>query len=169
MKFTLNQKTIGSVLVAFSLILLFILIWVKVNVDTEQSFLCKVVEDRPDLSMEQCPAHGSNTSWLIIAGFFMGFLILVSGIFLIFLPERKRKEQESPEEPRQYVDTSSLSEEEKKIYDTLTLNEGSMYQSDIIKESGLSKVKVSRILDKMEGKHIIERKRRGMTNIVVLK
>ena len=47
--------------------------------------------------------------------------------------------------------------------------EGSVYQSDIIKETKLTKVKVTRILDKLEGKKLIDRKRRGMTNIVVLK
>ena len=168
MKFAIDQKTIGSFLIGFSLILLFILIWVKINVDTEQGFLCEVVEERPDLSMEQCPAHESNTSWLIIAGFFVVFLIFASGLFLLFYQERKQKGQESAE-PRKEVDISTLMEEEKKMYDLLTLNQGSMYQSDIIKELGLSKVKVSRILDKMEGKHIIERKRRGMTNIIVLR
>ena len=44
-----------------------------------------------------------------------------------------------------------------------------MYQSDVMKELELSKVKVTRILDRLEGKGILERKRRGMTNIVILK
>src|SRR3989338_2549825 len=92
MKFTIDQKTIGSFLIGFSLILLFILIWVKINVDTEQGFLCEVVEERPDLSMEQCPAHESNTSWLIIAGFFIVFLVFASGLFLLFYPELRQKE-----------------------------------------------------------------------------
>ena len=166
MKFTIDQKTIGSFLIGFSLILLFILIWVKINVDTEQGFLCEVVEERPDLSMEQCPAHESNTSWLIIAGFFIVFLVFASGLFLLFYPELRQKE-DSPKSEK--IDVSLLQEYEKKMYDLLILNQGSMYQSDIIKELGLSKVKVSRILDKMEGKHIIERKRRGMTNIIVLR
>jgi uncharacterized membrane protein len=44
-----------------------------------------------------------------------------------------------------------------------------MYQSDLIKETEFSKVKITRILDKMESKDVIDRKRRGMTNIIVLK
>ncbi|MBI4983154.1 MarR family transcriptional regulator [Candidatus Woesearchaeota archaeon] len=47
--------------------------------------------------------------------------------------------------------------------------QGSAYQSDLIKETRLTKVKVTRILDKLEGRGLIERKRRGMTNIVILK
>ena len=168
MKFELNQKTVGSMLVGFSLILLFILIWVKVNVDVEQSFLCKVVEERPDLTMDQCPAHDSNTSWLLLAGFAVAFLVLVSGFYLIFIP-RGETLLPTAELKKKVIDLSSLPGEEKKIYDLLTLKEGSMYQSDLIKETGLSKVKISRILDKMEGKGIVDRKRRGMTNVVVLR
>lgn len=36
-------------------------------------------------------------------------------------------------------------------------------------KTGLTKVKVTRILDRLEGREIIERKRRGMTNVVILK
>lgn len=59
--------------------------------------------------------------------------------------------------------------DEKKIMEVLLREEGSVYQSDLIKETKLTKVKVSRVLDKLEGKGLIERKRRGMTNVIVLK
>jgi uncharacterized membrane protein len=67
------------------------------------------------------------------------------------------------------VDLSKLDEEEKQVYDLVKSKDGSAYQSDIVKETGLSKVKTTRILDKLETNGILERKRRGMTNIVVLK
>ncbi len=168
MKLELNQKKVGSLLAAFSLVLLFILIWVKVNVDQEQSFLCKVVEESPTLTMDQCPAHDSNTSWLLLIGFGVGFLVLVSGLYLLFSPKGEPLLSSAGLKKKE-VDISALTNEEKKIYELLTLKEGSLYQSDLIKETGLSKVKISRILDKMEGREIIERKRRGMTNIVLLK
>ena len=62
-----------------------------------------------------------------------------------------------------------LDAEEQKIIRLLEEKEGSTYQSDLIKETGHSKVKITRILDKLESKGILEKKRRGMTNIVVLK
>jgi len=46
---------------------------------------------------------------------------------------------------------------------------GSVFQSDIMKKTGFSKVKVSRLLDRLEHKGLLERKRRGMTNLVVAK
>ena len=38
----------------------------------------------------------------------------------------------------------------------------------LIQETGFSKVQMTRILDRMEGRKIIERKRRGMTNVIIL-
>ncbi|MBI2151613.1 MarR family transcriptional regulator [Candidatus Woesearchaeota archaeon] len=63
----------------------------------------------------------------------------------------------------------NLDEEEKKIMNLVLREEGSVYQSDLVKETGLSKVTVTRLLDRLEGRGLIERKRRGMTNIVVMK
>ena len=72
-------------------------------------------------------------------------------------------------EPKVVVELSKLDDDEKKIYASIKASDGASYQSDLIKELGMSKVQITRILDKLEAKKIIERKRRGMTNIVVLK
>src|SRR3989338_7898516 len=164
----INQKSIGSVLVGFSLILLFILIVVKFNVDKEEAYVCSITHADPKLNIEECPAHNSNNSWLLVSAFGLSFLILASGVLLLFLPVKKEGALEAGHPVIKEVDVSTLDEEEKKIYGLIKLKEGSMYQSDLIKETGLTKVRISRILDKLEGRGIIERKRRGMTNIVVL-
>ncbi len=161
----LNHKKIGFILMGLAIVLLALLIVVKINADKEGAFLCQLVETSPTLTMEECPAHESSTSWLLLAAFGISFLVLSAGIYMIFSPVKK----EQHEEPLMKIDTSRLTEEENKMYDLIKLSQGSMYQSDIIKQMQLSKVKVSRILDSMEGKGILERKRRGMTNIVILK
>jgi uncharacterized membrane protein len=43
-----------------------------------------------------------------------------------------------------------------------------MYQSDLLRQMGFSKVQMTRLLDKLAARKIIDRKRRGMTNIVIL-
>ena len=159
----LNQENIGFVLIAFSIILIAILSFVKVGFDRQGALLCEAVEADPNLDMEECPAHKNNTSWLILVAFGMVFFILVSGIYLIFMPVKADKHKFKE------VNVSKLDKDEKTIYNLLKRNDGSMYQSDLIKETGLSKVKISRILDKLTSKDIIDRKRRGMTNIIVLK
>ncbi|PIN91750.1 hypothetical protein COU61_01900 [Candidatus Pacearchaeota archaeon CG10_big_fil_rev_8_21_14_0_10_35_13] len=55
------------------------------------------------------------------------------------------------------------------ICDEAIEGDGTLFQSDLVDKSGFDKVKVTRILDKLEGKGFIERKRRGMSNVVILK
>lgn len=158
----ISQGTLGYVLIGFAVILGIVLILVKVNVDKQESFLCDTIHSNPNFDIAQCPAHNSPNSWLILVAFGVAFIILMSGLYMVLLPVRK-------EEDFKKVDISKLDEEEKKVYDLLKKNEGSLYQSDLIKEAEFSKVRITRILDKMAGKGIVERKRRGMTNIVILK
>ena len=159
-----NYKTIGSLLIGISIILIFILSFVKINVDNQAAFLCDAVHANPELEMQECPVHKSNTSWLLTTAFGISFLTSGIGIFMVFMPVKKESKLEFKE-----IDATKLDEEEKKIYTLLKENQGSMYQSDLIKETGLSKVKITRILDKMTLKNVLDRKRRGMTNIIFLK
>ena len=62
-----------------------------------------------------------------------------------------------------------LDKDEKKVIDLL-LNEGNaVFQASLMEKLEIGKVKTTRLLDKLEAKQLIERKRRGMNNIVVLK
>ena len=158
-----NQKNIGALLIIVSIVLIFILAFVKANIDKQEEFLCKTIHSNPDLDIKQCPAHESPNSWLILIAFGIAFVILGGGIYMIFMPVKKGINEFKE------INVSKLDEEEKKVYDLLKKNEGSLYQSDLIKETEFSKVRITRILDKMASKGIIERKRRGMTNIVILK
>ena len=64
---------------------------------------------------------------------------------------------------------TGLRTEEKIIFEEIVNNDGSVFQSKLVDATGFSKVKVSRILDKLEVRDLVERRRRGMSNIVVLK
>ena len=92
-------------------------------------------------------------------------ILLITGLFLIFY----EKPREEVMQKKKIQIPENLDEEEKKIIEILNLKEGSAYQRDLIKETSYSKVKITRILDKLEQKKLIDRKRRGMTNIIVLK
>ncbi|MFA5174387.1 MAG: MarR family transcriptional regulator [Candidatus Pacearchaeota archaeon] len=105
---------------------------------------------------------------LAIAG-----IILIIGLFFIFSKEEKeiviKKIKEKVEVKRKPVDYSKLDKDEKIVVKIIEDAEGTIFQSDLVEKSNFSKVKVSRILDKLEGRQLIERKRRGMTNVVLLK
>ena len=59
---------------------------------------------------------------------------------------------------------------DEKVIVKIVIDEGgTMFQSQLVEKSGFSKSKVSLILDRLEARRILERKRRGMTNVIVLK
>ena len=63
----------------------------------------------------------------------------------------------------------TLEPDERIILEQIIAANGSIFQSQLVDETKFTKVKITRILDRLEGKGVIERKRRGMTNIVLLK
>lgn len=166
-----NEKTFGSVLIIFSIVLFIVLAFIKTQVDKQSSLICQLYSES-NKDMTECPVHGKNNpfltniSWMMVAAFGVDFLILGVGVYLLFFykPLLKELKKEFKE-----IDLSNLSGEEKTIYDIIKNKNGSSYQTDLIKETGFSKVKITRILDRLETKDILERKRRGMTNIIVLK
>jgi len=126
---------------------------------------------------ETC-THGSSCSmydtisvqtWISLA---IAGLVLVIGLFLIFSKEETRiitkTKKIQIERKREPIDYSKLDKEEKILVKILENADGTMFQSDLVEKSGFDKVKVSRILDRLEARQLIERKRRGMNNIVVL-
>jgi uncharacterized membrane protein len=159
-----KQKKIGMLIIGFSIILIVLLGLLKLNIEAQEAFLCEAVHTNPELDINQCPVHQGNTSWPVDIAFGIGFLILGSGLYMFF-----EKSERMPIQSPISEDTSKLDDDEKRIYEILKENKGSAFQGHIVKETGFSKVKTSRILDKMENRQIIERKRRGMANVVVLK
>jgi DNA-binding MarR family transcriptional regulator len=62
-----------------------------------------------------------------------------------------------------------LSSDERIVLERVIEAEGAIFQSELIERTKFSKAKVTRILDKLEGKGLIERRRRGMSNVIILK
>jgi uncharacterized membrane protein len=63
----------------------------------------------------------------------------------------------------------TLGGDAKRIFEIVKDSNGAVLQGEIVTKSGLDKVKVSRILDKLEMQGLIERRRHGMSNLVVIK
>jgi len=62
-----------------------------------------------------------------------------------------------------------LDDEESAVLQKVIDANGTMFQSQIVDELGFPKAKITRIIDKLEGRGLVERRRRGMTNVVILK
>ena len=100
---------------------------------------------------------------LAIAG-----LLFLFGVFFLFLKDSDTSLSGNSKSVG-VVSLKGLLPDEKKLVTVLSDNDGTLFQSDLVDKSGFDKVKVTRILDKLEGKGFIERKRRGMSNVVILK
>ncbi|MEN7982452.1 MAG: MarR family transcriptional regulator, partial [Nanoarchaeota archaeon] len=67
------------------------------------------------------------------------------------------------------LNLNGLDKDEKRVIDFLVKEGKAVFQADLKEKLEIGKVKTTRLLDKLEAKQLIERKRRGMNNIVVLK
>jgi len=116
-----------------------------------------------------CPMYDTITQQTYLALAVVGIL-LVFGIFLMIskpaekIVVRKIKENKIVRK----LDTSELKPEEKQVLGLINENKA-VFQAELIEKTGYGKAKMTRIIDRLEGKGFVERKRRGLTNVVVLK
>jgi len=99
----------------------------------------------------------------------IGVIILI-GLFLIFAREHEKiiLKTKTVKEKRKAISYEGLDKQEKELVKILE-KENAVFQSTLMEQLSIGKVGMTRMLDKLEAKQIIERKRRGMNNIVVLK
>jgi len=95
-------------------------------------------------------------------------LIIVIGIFFIFVKPKEKIIVRKVKERKKKLDLSKLDKDEKRVVDFLLKENKAVFQADLMEKLEIGKVKTTRLLDKLEAKQLIERKRRGMNNIVVL-
>lgn len=117
----------------------------------------------------ECPATKTLNQQTYMAYALVAIIALIGVILTIVKPEQKiiiKKVKEQIKKTE--IDTKDLTKEEKQIL-TILQKEKTLFQGDLIEITHFNKAKITRILDKLENRQIVERKRRGMTNIVVLK
>ena len=116
-------------------------------------------------SMEACLynlEYNSNKGILFVIGLFSAFLAGI-GFYLSLTKEEELIKKKK-------YDITKLTKEEKDVFLFVKNDkEKNTYQSKIVEEFNFPKSKVTRILDKLEQQDLIERKRRGMSNLIVLK
>jgi uncharacterized membrane protein len=155
----------GKLLAVFGLAASSFALFVLVMTPTTVQFIIEgnIVE------LNQSPSIYNSVD-LVVAGF--SSFILGSSLIYLLLIDRNDKAK---------TNTSLITEKWSKLLEEITNKDeqriikliidegGTMFQSELVEKTGYSKSKVSLILDRLEAKRILERKRRGMTNAVVLK
>ena len=125
-----------------------------------------------------CPMYGEISFQTYIGLGFIAIIALI-GLYLIFFGEdrvevikkiRVRTQKKAEDEKKDYSKlTKTMTTEEKRIFSLVLESKGAIFQSELNEKSQFDKVKVTRILDRLEGQGLVERRRRGMTNVVILK
>lgn len=156
----MENKYAGYILIGVSILVLINILSFNSILNSANNSFC---------TAESCPYHESFNKILYMSLGTIGLLLIV-GLTLIFSkPEKDTiiKEIEI-EKPKKEIDTSELTSEERLVLKLIQENKA-IFQADLIEKTGYGKVKMTRIIDRLEGKDIVERKRRGMTNIVVMR
>jgi len=161
----MENKNVGWLLLGISaLIILLIFLFYNITMSVVRNS-CLIQHG----DVQSCEMYDSVNYQTYFALGIAGVLVLVS-LFLVFSkPNEKivvKKIKEHKIEKK--VDLSSFRPEEKQAYNLVKEN-GAIFQADLIEKTGFSKARMTRIIDKLEGSSLVERKRRGMTNVVVLK
>ena len=159
----MKNKHAGFLVIGITLVFFFVVM--------SFNYALKQIVDTTCTHGVACPMHATVFTQEVISYGLMGLLVLV-GLFMIFFMKdetivQEMKKEVSEEDKQKKLD--NLDDEERGLMNIVLREEGSVFQSSIVKETKLSKVKVTRILDRLEGKGLIERKRRGMSNVVLLK
>ena len=149
-----------TLLAMFGLIAATFALFIKVMAPSSVQFVIEgnVVE------LNQVPSIYSTLDVLLI-----GVSCFVLGAILIYLLQAEGvKAQTEPSNWDQLIE-GLTGEDERKIVQIISDEGGTIFQSQLVERSGFSKSKVSIVLDRLEARGLLERRRHGMSNAVVLK
>lgn len=125
--------------------------------------------------------EGENTAISQIPGFFTftdviilvvtSIILAISAMYLLFIDsvEKPTGELVLGERKKKWEHIEkTLKNDEKKIYKAIIESDGIINQSELVEKTEISKSSISRILDLLESKGLVEKRRRGMGNIILL-
>ena len=118
--------------------------------------------------VESCEMYDSVNSQKYLA---LGIVavLLVIGFVLIFTKPSEKIVVKKVKEPKKKLNLEGLDNKEREVIKILQNENGTIFQATLMEKLETGKVGITRLLDKLEAKQLIERKRRGMNNIVVLR
>jgi len=160
----MENKNVGWLIIGIAIIM-GIIVWIFNNA------LKNIVGDT-------C-SHGSSCTmydtiqtqtWLSLG--IVGVIVVIGIVIMLTKPKERivvHKIVKKIKEKIKPLDLSGLDSDEKKVVEMLQEENGAVFQRTMMEKLEIGKVGMTRLLDKLEAKQVVERKRRGMNNIVVLK
>lgn len=163
MESLLSAKQIGLAMIAFAVMNFFTILALTENIRELNAVVCSNYTLPPAIS-----ALIYNLPIPSVIGIIIDICLGLFGLFLL-LTEKHTHKVESERQDKWKKIVKELSGEDKLLYEIIGSSGGAIYQSQLVEKSAMNKVRVTRILDKLEARGLIERKRRGMTNLITLK
>ena len=162
---SMENKYVGYLILGISVLVVFIIFMFSNAMKNIIDDGCSMMHD-----LGYCPAYATIDQQTYLALGIAGLLTLVGLVLVFSKPEKEIIFKTRREKKAQHgkIDITELKAEEKQIL-ALVRDAKAIFQADLIEKTGLGKAKITRIIDRLEGKGFVERKRRGMTNIVVLR
>jgi len=156
----MENRNVGWLIIGISVVMA-ILVWIFNNA------LKKIVGDTcthgPTCTMFDTISIQTGISLAITV------IILIIGLVIMFTKPKEKIIVKKVKEKKRKLNLESLDSDERKAVNLLLKDGKAMFQSHFMEKLGIGKVKATRLLDKLEAKQMIERKRKGMNNIIVLK
>ena len=156
----MKNKNVGFLIIGISIIIVVIIIIFNQGMTSIVNQSCS--------HGPECSMYGTikSQTYLSVA---IAAIIFAIGLFFVLSKENERIIYKKIKDKSRKISLEGLDNEEKQVINLLQEEGGAMFQSFLMEKLDIGKVKVTRLLDKLEAKQLIERKRRGMNNIVVIK
>ena len=158
----MENKNVGYLILGISVLIIGIIFLFN-------SAMTDIASSSCTMEKSICPMYKTINQQTYLSLGIVGLLVLVGLVLIFSKPHEKiiiRRVEEKHKKKK--IDSSGLNHEEKYVLKLVEENR-TIFQADLIEKTGFGKAKVTRILDRLEGKGFVERKRRGMTNVVVLR
>jgi uncharacterized membrane protein len=157
------DRRIGIVLLIIALTIAGVAVFGKISSDTVVSELRN--ETGSCYIGNTCLHEQTNMTFIVLL--IAAGVVAIVGAVIIILSFKKTENEEKRLAAMKVP--SNLIPEQKKLYKIISEAGGSILQGELVEKSGMNKVTVSRLLDKLEIQAVVERRRHGMSNIVVIK
>lgn len=158
----MENKHVGFIIIGISVVLALIVFLFQNALQEIVSISCGLEHS------VVCPMNQTINQQTYLSLGIVGILVVIGFVF-IFMKPKEKVVIKKVKEAKKKLDLSGLDSKEKEVVKILEEENGTVFQATLMEKLSTGKVGITRLLDKLESKQIIERKRRGMNNIVVLK
>lgn len=156
----MENRNVGILIVGIAVVMAIIVLLFNSVLKENLNLTCG---HGPTCGMYQGVAVQTWISLSIIA------VVFIIGLVIMFTKPKEKIIIKKVKEKKKRLNLSGLNKNEREAMKILQEENGAIFQKSLMEKLEIGKVGMTRLLDKLEAKQLIERKRRGMNNIVVLK